>query len=301
MRIPLPLLLLQISQLTTYTVTAFAKRARSTQPKSPSVRHGDDLSLLVVERQYRSKNNIQYLIGSDDSGRGTIAGPVVTASVCLLQDPEIYQPHALTSLRDAKLLTPELRREIYDHVASHPERYAWNIRTVSNRAVDELNVLKASMDCFADGIDELVDSHEGMRGDIGGVYAIVDGQKSPKLRPRRVAAPDGSDTDVTAAVKCKPWIKGDSLVYTVALASVLARVAHDDIMTEMGALYPEYGLGENRGYQTDEHIKAIHKFGPCPIHRMSTKALKGRVFTTYASADEGGGGGGMDSAYEELG
>jgi ribonuclease HII len=132
------------------------------------------------------------------------------------------------------------------------------VAEASNLDIEQSNILRATMTAFRESIETLVEEHDLP---CNSTYSIVDGKKSPKL-----AIP----------VACRPWVKGDAQVYTVACASVIAKVTRDALMKEAGEQFPEYGFEVNKGYPTRDHIQAIHAHGPCPLHRMSFKPLKGR-------------------------
>lgn len=218
------------------------------------------LMSMSVEVALR-KRGFQYIIGCDEVGRGCIAGPVVTASCCILtSDFSTYEP--FLTLNDSKALSEVERNGIYNHIMSNPKTYAWCICERSNMEIDSSNILKATMECFRESILRLVQT-ENLP--LDSTYAIVDGNKSPKL------------SKFEHAVACRPWVKGDANVYSVALASVIAKVTRDRMMkTDVHQLYPQYGFDSHKGYPTRRHIEAIHMHGPCPHHRMSFKTLKGR-------------------------
>lgn len=202
------------------------------------------------------KRGFQYVIGSDEAGRGCIAGPVVVASCCCLSTTET----TIRSVDDSKNLSEEERNRIYNEIMRQPGHYAWTVAQASNLDIDddESNILKATMEAFRESVVSLVQDYDMPMNET---YSIVDGKKIPKLG---------------IPVPCRPYVKGDSKVYTVALASIIAKVTRDKIMKEAHELYPEYRFDENKGYPTRDHIQAIHTNGPCPLHRMSFKPLKGR-------------------------
>ena len=113
------------------------------------------------------------------------------------------------------------------------------------------------MSCFQESIEKVASglSHEA------NAYGIVDGKKAPKL---------------SIKVPCRPWVKADAEVYSVSLASILAKVSLDRLTEEWHNEFPEYGFNVHKGYATRDHIEAIHRYGPCRLHRLSFKSLKGR-------------------------
>lgn len=200
------------------------------------------------------ERGFRFVVGSDEAGRGCIAGPVVVASCCLLSNA---QP-CIQDVDDSKNLCREERNRIHDEILARPDIYAWTVAERSNVDIAESNILLATVDGFCESIESLVEDYDLP---LNETYCIVDGKKAPKL---------------SIPVSCRPYVKGDSKVYTVALASILAKVTRDRIMVDAHELYPVYGFDEHKGYPTRDHIQAIHTHGPCPLHRMSFKPLKGR-------------------------
>lgn len=213
------------------------------------------ISSLEVETGLKERG-YSYILGSDESGSGCIAGPIVVAScTLLLEDHEI-----LEEVKDCKALGRGPRLELYQKIVAQPELYGWTTSVATNTVIDELNVIQATKQCIRTSIEDLVAEHE-LPHDM--TYSIVDGYKTPKL---------------TIPVSCRPYVKGDAEVYTVALASILAKVTHEQLMQKAHEEYPEYGFDKHKGYPTRPHIEAIHKHGPCPLHRMTAKPLKGRDY-----------------------
>jgi ribonuclease HII len=174
----------------------------------------------------------------------------------VLTDWSQYTP--IDGVNDSKELSSAERERLYEEVVSNPDIYAWDIAQRSNLEIDDINILMATMECFKESIEKvaekLPEDHQA--------YSIVDGKKTPKL---------------SVKVPCsRPWVKGDAQVYTVSLASVLAKVSRDRLVKTWHEMYPEYGFDTHNGYAVRDHIEAIHRHGPCPLHRLSFKSLKGR-------------------------
>lgn len=201
-----------------------------------------------------NKRGFRFVIGSDEAGRGCIAGPVVVASCTILSSAAIP---SIQGVDDSKNLSEGERNRIYYEIVSHPE-IAWTVAQASNLDIEETNILKATMEGFRESIETLVEQNDLPFNET---YSIVDGKTTPKLG---------------VPVPCRPYVKGDSKVYTVALASIIAKVTRDRIMSDAHEKFPEYGFSKHKGYPTRDHIQAIHANGPCPLHRMSFKPLKGR-------------------------
>jgi ribonuclease HII len=205
------------------------------------------------------KRGFRFIIGSDEAGRGCIAGPVVVASCCLLTTTATTTTGTrIDGVDDSKNLSESERLRIFRELQASPHLYAWTVAQASNLDIEQSNILRATMTAFSKSIETLVETYDLP---CNSTYSIVDGKKSPKL-----AIP----------VPCRPWVRGDAQVYTVACASVIAKVTRDALMKEAGELFPHYGFDVNKGYPTRDHIQAIHTHGPCPLHRMSFKPLKGR-------------------------
>lgn len=208
------------------------------------------------------KRGYTHVIGVDEVGRGSIAGPVLAVS-CFIdyKDDGDFRPIDLVA--DSKELSQQERLLIYDqiHDHEHQNQYRYSISQRSPKDIGETNILKATMDCFQEAIQDLIMKE---KLPLDQAYAIVDGKSTPKL----INGP--------TPIPCRPYVSADKYIYTVSIASILAKVIRDNLMTEAAQLYPEYGFDVNKGYKTKEHVEAIHKYGPCPLHRMSFKPLQYR-------------------------
>jgi ribonuclease HII len=180
----------------------------------------------------------------------------------------------ITGVADSKALSEKTRNEIYSELVKDPS-YLVSFNVTENTVIDSTNILIATMESMKTSIETLCQIH--LLPD-NSCYSIIDGNKTP------------SKLNITS----RPFVKGDMYVYPVALASIIAKVERDKIMVEYDKAFPNYGFARHKGfyimtlilwitvllspgYPTKEHIMAIHKYGPCPIHRMSFKPLKGRV------------------------
>ena len=189
-------------------------------------------------------SDVRFIAGIDEAGRGPLAGPVVAACCILPKDAVILY------LNDSKKVTA-LRRE-----AMLPEikekAIAYGIGIVEEKRIDEINILQAD--------------YEAMR--------IALQQTSAMLQAKGLADAPGlllNDAVTIPGVDIpqKSIIKGDAKSVSIAAASILAKVTRDHLMEEYDAQYPEYGFARNKGYGTKEHIEALKRLGPCPIHRRS--------------------------------
>lgn len=175
------------------------------------------------------------ICGVDEAGRGPLAGPVCAGAVILPQGLEI------PGLNDSKKLTDKKRRELYPIIKE--QAIAWGIGFASHEEIDELNILQATYLAMNRAIQAL----EGKAD-----FALIDGNRAKDF-----------------GIPLKTVVKGDSLSASIAAASVLAKVARDDIMLEMAKEYPEYGFEVHKGYGTKQHYEALRQHGHCSIHRMS--------------------------------
>jgi len=178
--------------------------------------------------------------GVDEAGRGCLAGPVVVAAVVLPADAD------LPGVRDSKLMTPDAREAAYARIRACGARFA--ALAVSPREVDRLNVLHAS----ERGMERAVERLERRRRFRAGAV-LVDGHRVP-------AALGGRGV---------PLVKGDDRSLCIAAASVLAKVLRDRLMRAWSRRYPVYGFERHVGYPTPQHLDALRRHGPCPLHRFS--------------------------------
>ena len=182
----------------------------------------------------------RLVVGVDEAGRGPLAGPVVAAAVIL--DPE--QPVA--GLADSKALDANERERLA--LLLQERALAWCVAVASPAEIDAINILQAT--------------HRGMNEALGQLkpkpeHALVDGTRVKTLNWHQT-----------------PLVKGDSLSYSIAAASVLAKVTRDRILVEAHRQWPQYGFEQHKGYPTREHLEALALHGPCPIHRRSFAPLK---------------------------
>jgi len=174
--------------------------------------------------------------GCDEAGRGSLAGPVFAASVIL---PKKFRHEVLN---DSKKLSPRLRFELRDEIIE--KSVSWAVAYVDNNTIDEINILRASVRAMHLAIEGLTRKPE---------FLLIDGNRFYPYR----------------GIDHKTVIKGDSLYYSIAAASVLAKTFRDDYMGKIHQEYPQYGWEKNKGYPTAEHRSAIREFGITPYHRRT--------------------------------
>ena len=194
-------------------------------------------ALCAIEREHKEAS---LICGVDEVGRGPLAGPVVAGAVILPDDPDVI--HELLYLNDSKKLSEKRREELYDKILKLS--VACSTGSADESRIDEINILQADYEAMAEAVGALE-----VRPDL----LLLDAVHVPQLS----AYPQVS------------IIKGDAKSASIAAASILAKVTRDRYMTEISEKYPEYGFAKNKGYGTAEHIAALKKYGPCPIHRRS--------------------------------
>lgn len=178
--------------------------------------------------------------GTDEAGRGCLAGPVTAAAVILPAD------FNLPKLNDSKQLSEKIRFELRPLIES--EALAWAIYHVSPQIVDEINVLQASIFGMQESIKKL---------HIRPEFILVDGNRFKEFENIPFAC----------------MIKGDSRFMNIAAASILAKTYRDEFMEKINEEHPMYGWNQNKGYPTKSHRDAIRTHGICPYHRKSFKLL----------------------------
>ncbi len=197
-------------------------------------RNDPPVDLWELSRQYTAQG-YRLICGVDEAGRGPLAGPVCAAAVIL---PEGYE---IPGLNDSKQLTDRKRRELYPVIMR--EAVSYGIAFVDEGIIDRDNILNATFRAMKSAIGQLWPKPD---------LALIDGNRI-------------SDFGVEAI----PVVKGDARVASIAAASVLAKVARDQYMEAIDAVYPQYGFAVHKGYGTKRHYAAVAEYGLCPIHRRT--------------------------------
>jgi len=191
--------------------------------------------LLRYEREAWARG-ARRVCGIDEVGRGPLAGPVVAAAVVL---PEGFEHSRLT---DSKKLTPRQREKIHEELVAL-QTLQWSVAFVDAREIDRVNILRATWKAMAAARAGLRDPPD---------WTLVDGLRVPPLGECQTAI-----------------VGGDALSFSIAAASVIAKVTRDRYMTELDKQHPRYGFTRHKGYGTTAHLQALLQFGPCPEHRRS--------------------------------
>ena len=189
------------------------------------------------EVEVRRVNSCSLIAGIDEAGRGPLAGPVFAAAVVI---PQGYEPDWLATLDDSKKLSEKKREKLYPEITKDP-MILWKIAQASVEEIDEVNILQATylaMSRAAEGVNP--------------EHCLIDGNKVPDF-----------------AFPSTNLVKGDSKSYSIAAASILAKVARDHLMMEVAERFPQYHFHKHKGYGTKLHLEALQEHGPCPYHRLS--------------------------------
>lgn len=194
----------------------------------------DFFDMAAAERTLHEKG-LKLVAGVDEAGRGPLAGPVFAAAVIMSEDK--YIP----DIKDSKKLSEKKREQVFDYIIENADYYA--VASVGESEIDEINILNATHSAMNKAVDLLVVKPD---------FVLVDGNSIKNM-----------------TLPHETVVKGDAKVFCVAAASILAKVSRDRCIAELAKKYPEYGFEKHKGYGTAQHIEALKKYGPCPIHRKS--------------------------------
>ena len=185
------------------------------------------------------QNGYKQIAGIDEAGRGALAGPVIAAAVILPINCSIK------GVRDSKQLSPTQRARLFDEI--HDVAVSVGVGASDHRVIDRLNILEATLLAMQNAVEKLTPSPD---------YVLVDGLDLPEVGVVGEAIP-----------------KGDSKSYSIAAASIIAKITRDRLMVELDRTYPNYGFSQHKGYPTPQHRQAIAQFGASDIHRRTFKLL----------------------------
>ncbi len=196
-----------------------------------------------VEEEKLAVQGYRYTAGIDEVGRGALAGPVVAAAVilpCRLKAPWLNQ------VKDSKLLTPDKREYLFKYI--HEIAVSVSVGVISHQTIDVQNILRATHLAMIQAISQLSPEPDSL---------LIDYLRLPETPLHQ-----------------KGIVNGDGLCFSIACASIIAKVTRDRLMKEMDIVYPGYGLAKHIGYWTEEHIANLNRLGPSPIHRRSFHPVK---------------------------
>uniref|UniRef100_A0A7C5Z7N1 Ribonuclease HII n=1 Tax=Caldicellulosiruptor owensensis TaxID=55205 RepID=A0A7C5Z7N1_9FIRM len=198
------------------------------------MRLSEDENYFEIEEKLLNEG-YRFICGVDEAGRGPLAGPVFAAAVVMDRE------RIIEGVRDSKKLTPKKREKLFEEIIK--ESIAYSVAMVDSKIIDEININNATFLVMKNAIENLK-----IEPDI----VLVDGYEIPNLNFNQRAI-----------------IKGDRKSYSIACASILAKVSRDRYIVEISSKYPLYKFEKHKGYGTKEHIEILQKYGPCEIHRIS--------------------------------
>ena len=196
--------------------------------------------LLEYELKARGRG-YRIIAGVDEAGRGPLAGPVVAAAVVLNKKKE------LEGLDDSKKLSPKRREKLFKEILEMP----YGVAFIGHEIIDEINILQATKLAMKQAVEKLI-----MRPDI----LLIDGNQK-----------------INSPIEQWTIIKGDAKSFSIAAASILAKVTRDQIMEEYHHQYPQYEFSRHKGYGTQRHRELIVRLGPCPIHRKTFRGVSEHI------------------------
>jgi len=196
---------------------------------------------VLYQNEIQLLAKYQHIAGTDEAGRGPLAGPVVAAAVILDHSEQII------GLDDSKKLSEKKREQIYLEIIKNA--VSWKVSIVSSQIIDEINILQASLKAMQNAVLTL---------DVKPDICLVDGNKLPEK----------------ISYFSRAIVKGDATYASIAAASIIAKVTRDRIMLKLHNKFPEYNFAKNKGYPTKEHLRAIRQFGILSCHRRSYKPIQ---------------------------
>ena len=199
---------------------------------------------LKKEEKALYEKGIVSICGIDEAGRGPLAGPVVVACSLMPKDSMIE------GVNDSKKSAEKKRERIYEEIIK--EAIAYGVGIINQEEIDRINILNATKKGLTIAIKELEEKLE----------------KQNLKRPEVILVDALTGID-TLGIPYKSIIHGDAISYSIACASIIAKVTRDRIMKQMDEIYPQYGFAKHKGYGTAAHMQAIRENGLCPIHRRS--------------------------------
>ena len=191
--------------------------------------------LKEIENDLYTKG-MEHIAGIDEAGRGPLAGPVVIASVIMPKDSFIE------GVNDSKKVSEKKREKLYEQIIE--EAVSYSVAIIDEKKIDEVNILNATKLGLTECIENL------------------------KTKPSIILV-DALEHIDTKGIPYMSIVKGDAKSYSIAAASIIAKVTRDRIMRGWAEVYPQYDFEKHKGYGTANHIKAIKEYGLCPLHRKS--------------------------------
>lgn len=204
-------------------------------------------NLKKVEEELYNQKGLKAIAGIDEAGRGPLAGPVVVACALMPKNSMIE------GVNDSKKISEKKRELIYEQIIN--EAIAYGIGIIDQQEIDEINILQATKKGLTVAIKNMED-------------------KLSENSELKITKPDAILVDAltkidTDGIPYKSIIHGDAISYSIACASIIAKVTRDRIMRQWDEIYPQYGFAKHKGYGTAAHISALKEYGPCSLHRRT--------------------------------
>jgi len=196
---------------------------------------------FAEEKLLRSQGYL-FIAGVDEVGRGALMGPVVAAAVIL---PSNFKAHWRSKVRDSKQLKPSDRENLHDNIRE--AAISVGVGVQSNEIIDSIGIARATRLAMISAIQKLTPEPQ---------YLLIDYFRIPEI-----------------SMPQKGIVNGDGICFSIACASIIAKVTRDRMVVEMDGEYPGYGFAGHKGYGTREHLDCLRKIGPCRLHRRSFRPV----------------------------
>ncbi len=225
-------------------------------------------STFDLEKQLLAEG-YAFVIGTDEAGRGPLAGSVVAAAA-IYRDPSFEIPEEKNKLmdfvRDSKTISHKKREELFDFIH---ENFYIGVGICDHKTIDEINILEASFLAMKKAVTSLLKA-SNFQFPISN-FQINSNDQISKLK--KIILVDGNKKIPNFSMDQKSIIGGDKIVKSISAASIIAKVTRDRMMLEAHEKYPQYGFDKHKGYGTKMHMEALQQFGPCEIHRQTFEPM----------------------------
>src|SRR3989344_235461 len=214
------------------------------------------------------RQGFNFVVGLDEVGRGPLAGPVIAAAVTVRQIPN--SKSQIPKVNDSKKLSQKKREELYEILTNH-SAIEWGVGIVSEKVIDKINILEATKLSMAKAIDNLISKSQFPLTHRASLRVHSKQTQNSNLRNLKqidFLLIDGN-FKITSGRPQKSIVKGDQKVFSIAAASIIAKVTRDRIMQRMHKKYPNYGFNLHKGYGTALHMTNLKNYKPCKIHRKT--------------------------------
>jgi len=203
--------------------------------------------LLSCFQEEKFSKKYKLIAGIDEAGRGSWAGPVVVG--CVIFNLKNFKNKKLKEINDSKKLTPRKREELFELICQNC--LEWKIGISTEKEIDKIGILNATLMAIKRAIDNFSLKPE---------FLLTDALSNSKEK-------------LSLGIPYESFIKGDEKIFSIAAASILAKVSRDKILKKMALKYPQYGFEKHKGYGTALHLNALKKYGICEVHRKTFKPI----------------------------